>query len=97
MTFLSTNLRILRRYKGLTVSQQMVADAIGVKRSAYNGWESGPHEPSADNLVKLAVYHQTSLDRMLRDDLAKLGEFDLGVVLRQDRVLLKNLITTPTI
>ncbi|CAG5161142.1 Repressor protein C2 [Streptococcus pneumoniae] len=49
-----------RLKKGLT--QQQIADEIGVNRGSYSNWEKGKREPSFENLIKLADLLEVSLD-----------------------------------
>ena len=53
----------LRNQKG--VSQQQVADAIGVSRGQYGHYETGHSVPSADIIIKLAQYFQTTPNDIL--------------------------------
>lgn len=55
-------LKELRLKKGLT--QQQIADEIGVNRGSYSNWEKGKREPSYENLVKLADLLEVSLDSL---------------------------------
>ena len=55
--------KILRQKKGLT--QQQVADALGISRSAYAYYEIGGSEPSPSVLWQLAQYFQVSADSLL--------------------------------
>ena len=55
-------LKVLRKKKGLT--QQQIADEIGVNRGSYSNWEKGKREPSFENLVKLADLLEVSLDSL---------------------------------
>ena len=48
----SKNLKIIRENK--KISQQEIADKIGVDRSAISYWESGKAEPTMGNVVKVA-------------------------------------------
>lgn len=50
-------LRRLRQAKG--VSQQAVADAVGVQRATVTQWETGRFPPAADRLRRLDEYFQT--------------------------------------
>lgn len=60
------NLKILRKRKG--VSQQEVADFLGVARSAYGFYESGKRGLSAEMLSKLSDYYEVSIDTILGRD-----------------------------
>ena len=57
------NLKILRKRKD--VSQQEVADYLGVSRSAYGFYESGARNISTDLLAKLADYFGVTTDAIL--------------------------------
>ena len=57
------NLKILRKRKG--VSQQEVAEFLGVARSAYGFYESGKRGLSAEMLSKLSDYYGVSIDAIL--------------------------------
>ncbi|MBQ3136286.1 MAG: helix-turn-helix transcriptional regulator [Clostridia bacterium] len=48
---LADNLRILR--KSFKLTQQEVADILGVDRSTYTFYEAGKSTPSKENIVKL--------------------------------------------
>ncbi len=54
------NLKRLRREYG--VSQQRLADAIGVSQSSINKYENHNIEPDIDILKRLADYFNTSID-----------------------------------
>lgn len=60
MTIFTERLKELRLKKGLT--QQQIADEIGVNRGSYSNWEKGKREPSFENLIKLADLLEVSLD-----------------------------------
>lgn len=53
-------LRELRFRYGLT--QNELAEIIGIKRNTYSDWENGKIEPSFENLIKLADLFEVSLD-----------------------------------
>lgn len=55
--------KFLRNERGLT--QQEVADALGISRSAYAYYEIGGSEPSLTMLWELAQYFQVSADFLL--------------------------------
>ena len=60
MTSFTNRLVQLRKKRGLT--QQQIADEIGVNRGSYSNWEKGKREPSFENLVKLGDLFDVSLD-----------------------------------
>ena len=56
-------LKNARQKAGMT--QQQVADALGISRSAYAYYEIGGSEPSLSVLWELAQYFQVSADSLL--------------------------------
>lgn len=56
----------LRKRQGL--SQEALADRIGVSRQAVSRWELGATMPDAPNLVKLADLFGVTTDYLLRED-----------------------------
>lgn len=63
MTF-GERLKGLRLERGL--SQEKVAEQLGVTRQAVAKWEGGASMPSAENLVALSDLYQVSLDQLAR-------------------------------
>lgn len=57
------NLKALRIRRDL--SQQQMADAIGVKRSTYSSWENGYSEPALQHLLRIQHFHQVGVDVLL--------------------------------
>lgn len=57
------NLKLLRKRKGVT--QQEVADYLGVNRVSYTGFENGNTNIKPEYLVKLAIYFDVSTDEIL--------------------------------
>ena len=47
------------------ISQQAVADTIGVKRETINQWESGTRQIKAEHIISLAKFFQVSSDYIL--------------------------------
>ena len=70
-------LTLLRKQFGL--SQEDVADKIGVSRQAISRWESGATLPDAVNLIQLSNLFHVSIDSMLRDEVA----LDENIVFRE--------------
>lgn len=56
-------LTFYRTQKG--VSQQTVADYLGISRQAYSNYEAGNREASYETLLQLAEYFETSVDAIL--------------------------------
>lgn len=57
----------LRRQQNL--SQQDLADRLGVSRQAISRWETGATQPLADSVKSLAQVFQVSTDYLLNDEL----------------------------
>lgn len=58
------HLKELRNAKG--VSQQIVADFLGISRQAYSNYENGNREPDFESLLKLGEFFDCSVDYILR-------------------------------
>ena len=48
------------------LTQQQVADAIGITQRKYSYVETGQQQPTADILIKLADLYDVSIDYILR-------------------------------
>jgi transcriptional regulator with XRE-family HTH domain len=66
---IASNIRCLRGLKGL--SQESLANELGITRARLVTYESGRNEPSIGVLLKLSEYFQISLDALLKGDLRK--------------------------
>lgn len=49
------------------MTQEFVAEAIGVSRQAVSKWESGASDPSTSNLIALAKLYGISAEDLLRE------------------------------
>ena len=49
------------------MTQEFVAEAIGVSRQAVSKWESGASDPSTSNLLSLAKLYCVSAEDLLRE------------------------------
>ena len=56
-------LKVIRNQNGLT--QQQVADVLGISRSAYCGYETGRRSPDIDTLSKLSGFYRIPIDRFV--------------------------------
>ena len=80
---LTENISYLRRKHKL--SQQALADKIGVPRTTLSGWERGSAEPNIEMLIRLANEFELRIDDLLRrkietDELEILKNKDLRVL-----------------
>lgn len=56
----------LRRQRGL--SQEQLAEALGVSRQSISKWESGQTMPEPEKLVAISNYFGASLDTLLKGE-----------------------------
>ena len=63
---LADNLIFLRNIKGLT--QEQVAEVIGISRQSYSKWEQGETYPDIDKCDKLAKYYGVTIDSLVQQD-----------------------------
>lgn len=61
-------LKDIRKKEGL--SQEQLAEKIGVSRQAITKWETGKGLPDVENMVIIAEIFKTTLDELLRDTAA---------------------------
>lgn len=67
--FTAKKLTTLRKYYSL--SQEALAEKVGVSRQAISKWERGEASPDTDNLVTLSKIYGISLDDLLGDKTAE--------------------------
>jgi transcriptional regulator with XRE-family HTH domain len=72
----SSNIKFLRKRRGRT--QDDVAVALNLKRSTLSGYENGVAQPGIEVLVSFSRYFNMSIDTMLKIDMTKLSESQLG-------------------
>jgi len=60
MVILLKNIKVLRDERG--VSQQKLADAIGMTQSSINDYENRSIEPDITTLIRIADFFDTSVD-----------------------------------
>lgn len=66
--YFSSNLQFLRRRSGIT--QENLAQQLGVSRQAISKWESGESVPEVSTLLQLAHLLSCTLDDLLQQDLS---------------------------
>lgn len=57
--------RLVDRRKNAGLSQEALADKLGVSRQAVSKWERSESSPDTDNLIALAALYSVSLDELL--------------------------------
>lgn len=60
---LAENLKYLRKEHAL--SQQKIADILGIPQRRYSNYETGTSEPNIETLIKIADYYKISLDYLV--------------------------------
>src|SRR6201995_822306 len=65
MATISSNIKFLRKKKGLT--QQQFADAVGIKRSLVGAYEEERADPKYDLLKKIALFFDVSIDDFINE------------------------------
>lgn len=63
---LSEKLYELRRKDGL--SQEQLAEQLGVSRQAISKWESGKAVPESDTLISISKYFNVTLDCLMKEN-----------------------------
>ena len=74
--YFTSNIKILRKRKGRT--QDEVAFALNLKRSTLSGYENGVAQPGIEILISFSGYFNMSIDTILKLDMSKLSESQLG-------------------
>ena len=64
---LSEKIYSLRKKSGL--SQEQLAEQLGVSRQAISKWESGQSIPESDKLIAISRYFVVSLDYLINEDI----------------------------
>lgn len=72
--------RLQQLRKNNNLSQEELAEKIGVSRQAVSKWERAEASPDTDNLILLSRLYNMSLDELLRTDSRPVG----GVSLKKD-------------
>lgn len=74
--YFTSNIKFLRKRKGRT--QEDVAAALNLKRSTLSGYENNVAQPGIEILVSFSKYYNISIDTLLKTDITKLSESQLG-------------------
>ena len=80
--FFSTNIKLLRNRKG--ISQEEVANILGIKRTSLTGYEKGNSAPALKGLIGFSDYYKVSLDLLLKVDLQTYSESKLSQLDRRE-------------
>lgn len=74
--YFAKNIKFLRKRMGRT--QDDVASALGLKRSTLSGYENSVAEPGIDILVSFSGYFNIAVDTLLKMELERLPESQIG-------------------
>ncbi|WP_461451971.1 XRE family transcriptional regulator [Mucilaginibacter sp.] len=67
MSIISSNIKFLRKKKGLT--QQQFADQVGIKRSLVGAYEEERAEPKYELLKTIASFFEISIDDFIKEEI----------------------------
>jgi len=74
--YFASNIKFLRKRRDRT--QDDVAAALNLKRSTLSGYENGVAQPGIDVLISFSGYFNMSIDTLLKIDMTRLSESQLG-------------------
>ena len=74
--YFPSNIKFLRKRRGRT--QDDVAFALNLKRSTLSGYENGVAQPGIEILISFSGYFNIAIDTILKLDISKLSESQLG-------------------
>jgi transcriptional regulator with XRE-family HTH domain len=74
--YFNSNIKFLRKRRGRT--QDDVAAVLNLKRSTLSGYENGVAQPGIDVLISFSGYFNISIDTLLKIDMTRLSESQLG-------------------
>ena len=67
---MSIGSKLAQARKAANLTQEQLAEKLGVTRQAVSRWESDAAYPETDNIVRTAQILEVSCDYLLRDDVA---------------------------
>ncbi len=70
MSIISDNIKFLRKQNHLT--QEQLAEKIGIKRSLLGAYEEGRADPRLNNLLKISEIFKVSVDSLISEDVSEL-------------------------
>ncbi len=91
-----SNLQYLRKLHG-NMTQEKLAEQMGVSRQTVSKWENGEAYPELDKLMELSRIFSCSLDALLKEDMAPQNEYlsPVSVVLFPAFALARYVIISP--
>jgi transcriptional regulator with XRE-family HTH domain len=76
----SSNIKLLRKRRNRT--QDEMANFLNMKRPTLSGYENGVAQPSIEALIAFSDYFNIAIDTLIKIDLSKLSESQLGEIER---------------
>lgn len=80
---LGEKIKLYRESKNMT--QNEIADVLGVKTATVSKYESGTLEPNIESLKKLAELFEVSIDELLKEDKFDISEINVLDILREQK------------
>lgn len=77
MNNLSENLKKIRKEHNL--SQEQLAEKLGVSRQSVSKWESNQSYPEMDKLVQLSKLYNLNFDDLINNDISKVNKNDSNI------------------
>lgn len=77
---LASNLQVLRKRAG-NMTQEKLAERMGVSRQTVSKWETGEAIPELDKLLELSSIFSCSLDALLKEDMSSQEDYFSPVTL----------------
>lgn len=68
------NLKNIRKQKN--ISQEILAEKVGVSRQSVSKWECGEAYPTMDNIIKLCKIFNCKINNLVHDDLSDIDSLD---------------------
>ena len=75
--------------KSMGISQEELAEQLGVSRQAVSRWETGSAKPDANNILQLSLLFHVTTDYLLHDDYQ--SDQDLPGIKKTNQILRTNL------
>ena len=86
-TYFSSNIKILRKRRRLT--QDEVAEKLGMKRPTLSGYENEVSQPTVTALIAFSKFYSIAIDTLLNIELEKLSELQLRQLEHGEDVFIK--------
>ena len=93
---LGTNLQYLRKLHG-NMTQEKMAEKMGVSRQTVSKWETGEAYPELDKLMELSKLFSCTIDGLLKEDMAPREDYfsAVSIVVVEGFTLARYLIISP--